>query len=132
MPSTGPVLLVYWNPYGQLREAVARHLDAVAAAADSSSLVPLNAFFGAPAALRRLGPSAVVLHNTFLGARWLPQFERWRARSRGIGQLDVPVIALPQDDYDHAETLDEWLDELGATAVLSPLASYDSLYPRTR
>ena len=39
-------------------------------------------------------------------------------------------LAFPQDDYDHAYVLDEWLAELGTTDVFTPLADHvDTLYP---
>jgi hypothetical protein len=77
-------------------------------------------------------PAAIVLHTTFLGIRWLTSFESWRERSAWLGRVGCPLIALPQDDFDHAAILDEWLEELGATRVLTALPDHvDVLYPRT-
>jgi hypothetical protein len=36
-----------------------------------------------------------------------------------VSKLRCPKVALPQDEYDHAAVLDEWLHELGATSIYS-------------
>jgi hypothetical protein len=133
MARPGPVVLLYWNPYGgRLRDTVRRHLAAVAAAAPRRGLVAFNAVGGAPPVLARLRPSAVILHTTFLATRWLSSFDDWRERGAWLGRVEAPKIALPQDDYDHADVLDEWLEDIGATAILTPLAEHTTLYPRMR
>jgi hypothetical protein len=94
-------------------------------------VVAYNAHGGAPSLLRRLEPTAIVLHTTFLATRWIEPFPAWRERSRWIGEVGCPVLALPQDDYDHAEILDQWLEELSVTAIFTALAGHtDVLYPR--
>ena len=96
-------------------------------------MLAYNAHGGAPRFLRRFEPSAVVLHTTFLAARWTRSFERWRDRSAWIGALGVPVIALPQDEYDHVRVLDAWLAELRTTQVFSVQSEEHAgfLYPRS-
>jgi hypothetical protein len=76
-------------------------------------------------------PDAVVLHNTFLCLRWSHLFPSWKWKLNWIAELDCPKVALPQDEYDHAEVLDEWLYELGVGTIVS---NFDSelnkvLYP---
>lgn len=91
-----------------------------------------NAAYGAPRWLGRVGLDGVILHTTFLALRWLDGFERRRERSAWIAELSCPKVALPQDDYDHAEVLDEWLEELGVDAVLTALPEHaGTLLPRT-
>ena len=87
---------------------------------------------GLPSWLRSLRFDAVVLHTTLLGMRWHPYFEQWKPRSAWLGELDCLKIAFPQDEYWHAETLDSWLDELGASVVCTVLDDRhrDELYPR--
>jgi hypothetical protein len=125
-------LVVYWNPYGnRVRHTTAAHLRAVCAA-PSGAVFAVNAHRGLPAALRRLEPTAVILHTTFLGLRWLQSFARRREQAAWIGSLGCPVLALPQDDFDHAAVLDEWLDGLGVTHLYTALAAHaETLYPRT-
>lgn len=69
--------------------------------------------------LKRTAPDLCILHTTFLGVRWNDDFERYRARFAWVADLDCPKIALPQDEYDHSEVLEEWLLELGASRVYS-------------
>jgi hypothetical protein len=129
----GCTLLVHWNPYGRrMRHATVAHLEAVARAGFPGPVVALNGHGGVPAAARRLNPSAVILHTTFLATRWLPDFSGWRARSAWIGELGCPVLALPQDDFDHSGVLDDWLDDLGVTCVFTSLPTHaEFLYPKT-
>lgn len=125
------VLLLYWRPAGEHRRAAsADHLHAVRAGASRAQVCLFNAVGGAPHWLARFRPDAIVLHTSFLATRWLTPFERWRERSGWIGGLDVPVLAFPQDDYDCAYLLDEWLSELGTTDVFTSLPDgVASLYP---
>lgn len=98
--------------------AVSQHLRAMQGLGDRHEAVGYNAVDAPPAWLGSLGFDAVVLHTTFLCRRWVPHFDEFRNGCSWIAGLDVPKIALPQDDYDHAEVLDEWLAELGVTDVL--------------
>ena len=52
-----------------------------------------------------------------------PRFDEFRDGCSWLAGLDVPKVALPQDDYDHAELLDEWLAELRVTDVLCASAT---------
>ena len=46
--------------------------------------------------------------------------------------LHAVKVALPQDDYDHAAILDEWLAAWGVDAVFTPLAKHATiLFPIT-
>ncbi len=61
-------------------------------------------------AITALSPEALILHNTFLCWRWSgPGAHEWKQRFDWIRDLDCIKIAVPQDEYDHAGTLDEWL-----------------------
>ena len=117
------MLLLYWSPPGSLRRlAVHRHLRALQRL--PGRVVSYNAAYGAPRWLGTINPDAVVLHTTFFALRWLDGFQRRRERSAWIGDLGCPKVALPQDDYDHAEILDEWLAELEVDAVLTALPEH--------
>lgn len=127
------LLLLYWSPEGRrLRLGVERHLRALRHLPGQNRVVAYNAGLGAPRWLARFRPDGVLLHTTFLALRWLSSFERRRARSAWIAELACPKLAFPQDDYDHAEVLDEWLDELHVDVVLTAIPEYaDTLIPRT-
>lgn len=76
-------------------------------------------------------PDLCLLHTTFLCARWYDGFETYRRRFAWVAGLDCPKVALPQDEYDHAVVLEEWLLELGATSVYSCFGpdQRSTLYP---
>jgi hypothetical protein len=124
-------LILYWHPLGSpARSSVSAHLAALGRVVGDENAAFVNTVGGAHRSLAKLDVDCVILHTTFLGMRWTTPFAPWRERSSWIGRLGVPVLAFPQDDYDHAHVLDEWLAELGTTDVFSALAEHvDSLYP---
>jgi hypothetical protein len=125
------VLLVHTTPHPHAARLTTRqHLKALARAT-GVELLAYNAVHGVPRWLGRLDFDAVVLHTTSLCMRWSVWFEPWRRRSEWLGELDCLKIALPQDEYHHAETLDSWLDDLGVTVVCTVLDDRhrSELYP---
>lgn len=128
---TRRILLLYWAAESKPRLAVLQHLRALRHLGPADEIIGVNAPDGAPRSLRTLRPDVVVLHTTFLGLRWTRGFEKRRERSEWLGGLDAVKVALPQDDYDHAGVLDDWLDDLGVDVVFTPLQPYAPvLYPR--
>jgi hypothetical protein len=125
------VLVLYrWHDRKEMRIAVEQHLHALDGGLDE--IVYVNACDKQPSWLRHEHYDAIVLHPTFLGLRMHGKFEReWRAWA-WIGKRDCPKAALPQDEYNHAEVLDEWLTELRVDHVFSifdePIRR--PLYPR--
>lgn len=120
-----------------MRVSVARHVRALERSRRPPRLVYWNAVKSVPARLARLRPDAVLLHNTLLGVRWSSLYERFRAESRWLADLDCVKIATPQDDYDHADRLDEWLAEVGVTDVFTSLFDdrtllYPNVHERAR
>jgi hypothetical protein len=113
-----------------MRHAVRQHLHVLDGRA--ARILYHNAVDPAPPWVVRTAPDLCILHTTFLCARWFEDFDRYRSRFRWIATLNCPKIALPQDEYDHAAVLEEWLLELGATTVYSCFGSQQrsTLYPR--
>jgi hypothetical protein len=102
-----------------LRVAVARHLHVLEHTRSPFDVFYYDAQHRVPGWLRGLGIHAVILHPTFLGMRWSELFPLWKRKTAWLGDLQCPKIALPQDDYDGSEILDDWLFELGVTDVFS-------------
>jgi hypothetical protein len=126
------VLVLYWNPPGNtLRGAILDHLRALEHIQHPPDVLYVNAWDGGPRWLDRVRPDAIVLHTTFLCVRWSHLFPTWKWSLRWIADLDCPKVALPQDEYDHAHVLDEWLAELGVDLVVSNFdaTARASLYP---
>jgi len=86
---------------------------------------------GAPAWLGRIGLDAIVLDGGFLDMRRHRQFHIWKWWTRWIAGVDCLKIAVPEDEPDHAETLDEWLLQLRVSVVLTAFdeAKRRRLYP---
>jgi hypothetical protein len=114
------VLVLYrLNEPKPYRPAITHHLYALQYASRAHDVFYYNAVAGVPSWLRTLAFDAVILHTTFVGMRWSDTFPRWKWDVRWLSDLDCPKIALPQDEYDYAHVLDEWLYELGVTDVFS-------------
>jgi hypothetical protein len=92
----------------------------------------VNTFGGVPARLRQIPWDAVVLHTLLLCLRWSERFAEMRTDLGWLTEIRCPKIALPQDEYDHAEFLEDWLLELGVSDVFSVFEGRrrDLLYPR--
>jgi len=126
------VLLVYYAPHPRaVRLTIRQHLDTLERL-PSAWVLPYNAVNGIPSWLGRLDFDVVVLDTTILCMRWTPGYEAWRRRSDWIAELDALKIALPQDEYHHSDTLDEWLDDVGVTVIGTVLGDRHraELYPR--
>jgi hypothetical protein len=77
----------------------------------------------------------IVLDTTFLCHRWIrPRalFDQLRERYNFVRRSSAVKLAFPQDDYDHAGVLDQWLADWGVHCVFTPLARFSQvLYPLT-
>ena len=86
-------------------------------------------------ALRSIPFAAIILDCTFLCWRWVRPREAFTALRRRydewLGNCGAVVAAFPQDDFDHAEILDDWLSGLGTNLLFSVYRHHwDALYPR--
>lgn len=126
------LLVVHHTPRPKaVRLTTAQSLEAVTNI-PGAEVLAYNAAHGIPRWLGRGRFDAVVLHTTYLCLRWHRWFEKHRARSEWLAELDALKIALPQDEYHHAHTLDSWLDDLGVSVVGTVLddSHRADLYPR--
>ena len=119
------VLVLYRHPTGTaMRPAIDAHLRslerALRAEDRNDRVIYHNAYDEAPPAwVRALEPDAVVLHTTFLCMRWSDHFGAFSWQYRWLGELACAKIAIPQDEYDHSEILDEWLNYLRVTHLFT-------------
>lgn len=100
-----------------MRHAVVQHLHVLDGR--GARVLYHNAIDPAPPWVARTAPDLCILHTTFLCARWFDDLDRYRRRFSWLSRLECPKVALPQDEYDHAAVLEEWLQELGVTSVYS-------------
>jgi len=131
------ILVLSWHKDAErMPLSVRQHLAVLEASGNRHQVLSWNMSYGTPpwqrAFCRYL--DAVVLHTTLLCCRWFePEyFGRMRAALTWVKNLHCTKIALPQDDYDHSEVLDEWLSELGITSIFTIVDEQhrELLYPR--
>lgn len=74
----------------------------------------------------------IVLHTTLLCWRWHPQFAQLASSLEWMSQFGGIVAALPQDEYDHAHILDDWLSVLRVQVIVTCFGAGPRplLYPR--
>jgi hypothetical protein len=127
------VLMLYQHTApGPMRSALRQKVRALEASATPHEIVYWNAGYSVPKAIRRLPVDVVVLDNTLLAARWAPEFPARRPTFDWLAGVDALKIAFPQDEYNHAHVLDDWLTDLGVDVVCSIFGPEhrDLLYPR--
>lgn len=85
--------------------------------------------------LRQSSFDVIVLDTTFLCWRWAKPRNLWLDRILDeygfVGRSDAVKIALPQDEYDHSEYLDEWLSAWKVDLIYSVCFEHrDMFYQR--
>jgi hypothetical protein len=86
-----------------------------------------------PFGLGNLQFDAIILDYSFLSARngHARMFEPWRRNFGWFKKFDCPIIAIPQDVGMGHGYLDDWLEELGVSAVFTTL-DHPDLFQKTR
>ncbi|WP_338690967.1 hypothetical protein V5279_31120 [Bradyrhizobium sp. 26S5] len=87
------------------------------------------------ARLREQAFDAIILDTTFLCWRWARPKSLWLDRLLDaydfIAKSDAVKVALPQDEYDHAEILDNWLSDWKVDLIYSVCYDHHAeFYPR--
>ena len=127
------VLVLYQHTApGPMRSALRQKVRVLEGSATSHEIVYWNAGYSVPRAIRRLEVDAVILDNTLLVARWAPEFPARRPTFDWLADVSALKIAFPQDEYNHAHVLDDWLADLGVDVVFSVFGPEhrELLYPR--
>jgi hypothetical protein len=86
--------------------------------------------------LRNQTFDAIVLDTTFLCWRWAKprslRLDRILDEYAFVAQSNAVKVALPQDDYDHAEVLDDWLADWRVDLIYSVCYEHrEEFYSRT-
>lgn len=127
------VLVLYWQePFRRVRPTIRQHLRLFEASPAGHAVHYANLALGVPPAACRARFDVIVLHTTLLCARWFPQFAEVRDRAAWVADATAFKVALPQDEYDLAGVLDDWLAELRVDLIgtnFSP-AHQSVVYPR--
>jgi hypothetical protein len=115
-----------------MRPTTTQHLRFLEHSLTPHNVLYWNAWHGVPGWVRSHPYDVVVLHYSVLCMRWHEPFERWRSSLDWIAESDAVRIAMPQDEYVCATTLEEWLGDLDVQCVFSVLdgRNWPVLYPR--
>jgi len=127
------VLVLYQHTApGPMRSALRQKVRVLEASATHHKIVYWNAGYSVPRAIRRLPVDVVILDNTLLVARWAPEFAARRPTFDWLAEVGALKIAFPQDEYNYAHVLDDWLADLSVDVVFSVLGPEyrELLYPR--
>lgn len=84
-------------------------------------------------ALRDIRFHVVIFDTTALWMRWRrprKRFSRIKEKLAFIADWDAVKIAIPQDDYDHSELLDDWLAEYRFDTVFTSVWNHRALLYR--
>jgi hypothetical protein len=118
------VLVIYALPATEIktRQTVLQHLRALDSADRAVSVTYYNAHDGCPNLSAQTRPlplpaqiegeqfDVVILHYTFLASHWSSEaLLKWKRAFNWISELDCLKAAIPQDEPDHCDLLDEWL-----------------------
>jgi hypothetical protein len=116
------ILMLYNLPSGDQRQTVVHHIHALDRAATGVDVTYYNVFddlsdpraqvepLSVPERLRDRRFDAAVLHYTFLAVHWDAEvLLNWKRVFAWVSELQCLKVAIPQDEPDHCELLDEWL-----------------------
>ncbi len=112
------MLFRHENP-SRIHASIRAHIHTLDRAPDRVRVVYANAIRRIPGTIRRMRFDAIVLHNTFLAMRWNNQFSTFTWEHRWVADHPAPKLAMPQDEYDHSELLDQWLAAWGVSVVFT-------------
>ena len=117
-PSPRRVLVLYCY-HQAMRPAIRQHLHVLDASRNRHQIIYHNVADGVPGYLRRTTFDVVILHTTLLCYRWSATFPGIRKALSWLSGCPGLKIAMPQDEYDHAWVLDEWLSRLRVDIVFT-------------
>jgi hypothetical protein len=127
-------LILYLHAEAEpMRPTTVQHLRFLEHSLTPHDVLFWNAAHGVPRWVRDHPFDVVLLHYSVLCMRWHAPFERWRPSLDWIRDSGAVRLAMPQDEYVCAHTLDEWLDGMDLDCVFSVLDErhWPTLYPRT-
>lgn len=116
------ILVLWWNslPANQTRLTMLHHIHALDESPVPHKIIYYNAFTPLPKWFKHIDFDAVIFHYSFVAMRFAPDYwSVWKKTMDWMADWDCLKIAIPQDEYDQSQVLDEWLDEWGVSVVFS-------------
>ncbi len=127
----GNVLMVYALHQHPVRATITDHLEAFQRYSPGR-VFPLNLQVQKiPSWLDRVDFDLVVFHTTFLSCRWAPElFARLAEAARPLRALSTTFVALPQDEFLHADILSAFIEDFGIDWVftVAPESEIPTIY----
>ena len=128
------ILVLWWNhtPASQTRLTIFHHLHALDESPVPHRIIYYNAFIPLPEWFKEIKFDAIIFHYSYVAVRFAPDYwSTWKQKMDWIADWDCLKIAIPQDEYDQSQVLDEWLDEWGVSVVFSCFEgkNVDIIYP---
>lgn len=126
------ILVLYWYPsLKDMRSTIRNHLETLEYSDIDHRILYCNVFNGIPPWLKYLPMDVLILHTTLLCLRWSQYFSILKWDLRWIKHIKCVKIAIPQDEYDHSEILDQWMYELNIPCILTNFSAEhrERLYP---
>lgn len=113
------ILVLWWyEPSEEPRPAIAHHLHLM----DHSPCKHRIHYYRLgnrqiPYWLKWTSYDVIILHTSLLCLRWNRMFPRVKQQLEWLKNVKAQKIALPQDEYDFSEILDEWMYELNVDLI---------------
>ncbi len=125
------MLVVYGQTQFPQRVSVADHLYSFRRYSNGRTFYLNLAARQVPRWLPRVPFDLVIWHTSFLSLRWAPEmFAAARLRAQPLKAIRAASVALPQDEFIHTDTLCDFLEEFGVSAVCSvaPEREWSTIY----
>lgn len=137
------IIYDYREDSEKMRLTIKHHLRVLESSDSKHEIVYFNTFDDVPSWILDGTPAVppswlhhnsfeiVILHYSFFSLRYTGNFfYKWKRHFSWIKELDCLKIAIPQDEFDRAALLDEWLFEWNVPIVFSVQhADKGPLYP---
>ncbi|MDB9891247.1 hypothetical protein OAD74_07725 [Alphaproteobacteria bacterium] len=115
------------------RNTSLNHLYAFERYAPEHEYVYHCAYWHVTEQLKQINFCAIILDTSFMSQRTVrPRklLDELRAKYTWLRYSRAIKLALPQDEYDECDVLDEWLEEMGVDVIGTVVGHRETLYPR--
>lgn len=120
--SSKHILVVYkdWDKNQPMRSAVWNHLRVMECSDKQHRVTYYDVSNPVPPQVKDQQWDAIIMHTSLLCYRWAGRsFYEFKPTLNWVRNIDCLKIAMPQDEYDHSDILDEWLFEMGIQVIFS-------------
>ena len=126
------VLTIYWDSGNNIRlNGIHEHLVALETNYPEHVYWYWDGYFGVPKWFIKGNFDLIILHTTFLCLREIFPLKALLEKTSAIKDMTGYKIAIPQDEYDLPDVLDQWFEYMRIDTVLTNLPKFTEVfYPR--